>query len=201
MSAASFAQPRTRGRGLLEPYLARWRAAKANALIPAALRQGAILDIGCGRHSYFLATTAFAHKFALDQLPPLEPHAQIEWLVRDLNEDAHLPFEDGQLSVITLLAVAEHLHPHSLASLLREAHRALHPGGRLILTTPAGWTAGLLAAMARYGLLSRVEIDEHVVAYTPQRLRQQLQEAGFAAQQIQQGSFELGMNLWAQAER
>jgi hypothetical protein len=47
----------TRGRGLLEPWLAKMRAQRANRLIPAELRAGRILDIGCGSFPYFLSHT------------------------------------------------------------------------------------------------------------------------------------------------
>jgi hypothetical protein len=59
----------TRGKGFLEPFLARQRAQTANQLIPPQLRQGRILDIGCGTYPYFLAHTEFEKKFAIDQLP------------------------------------------------------------------------------------------------------------------------------------
>ena len=59
----------TRGKGLLEPLLARLRTQRANQLIPTELRDGRILDIGCGSYPYFLAHTAFKAKFAVDQLP------------------------------------------------------------------------------------------------------------------------------------
>jgi hypothetical protein len=54
----------TRGKGYLEPLLARLRAERANNLIPRSLRSGRILDIGCGTYPYFLSTTAFSHKLS-----------------------------------------------------------------------------------------------------------------------------------------
>ena len=65
----STSTPLTRGKGLLEPTLARLRTQRANNLIPRDLRAGRILDIGCGSFPYFLAHTAFEEKFAVDQLP------------------------------------------------------------------------------------------------------------------------------------
>ena len=62
----------TRGGGLLEPALARYRANMANKLIPEQLRSGRILDVGCGSYPYFLSHTAFAEKYAIDQLLPAE---------------------------------------------------------------------------------------------------------------------------------
>ena len=87
----------TRGRGLLEPFLARQRAHMANRLIPAALRRGRILDIGCGTFPYFLAHTAFADKFAIDQLPMPEEvssRLRIDSHSLNLNQAPSLPFPD-----------------------------------------------------------------------------------------------------------
>jgi len=201
MSTDSHNTTVTRGHGLLEGFLSRMRANKANSLIPDELRRGAVLDIGCGSFPFFLSNTEFAHKFAIDQLPPSVNDARITWHVRNLNETPSLPFKDGELSAITLLAVAEHIHPDSLAAILKEAHRVLKPGGRVILTTPAGWTDGLLKFMARVGLVSSEEIDEHVIGYTKALLAAQLSGAGFAADKFKVGTFELGVNLWAMAER
>ncbi|UYN91036.1 MAG: class I SAM-dependent methyltransferase [Anaerolineales bacterium] len=201
MSTDSHNTTVTRGHGLLEGFLSRMRANKANSLIPDELRSGAVLDIGCGSFPFFLSNTKFAQKFAIDQLPPSVADEHITWHVRNLNETPSLPFKDGKLSVITLLAVAEHIHPDSLAAILKEAHRVLKPGGRVILTTPAGWTDGLLKFMARVGLVSSEEIDEHVIGYTKALLAAQLSGAGFAADKFKVGTFELGVNLWAMAER
>ena len=156
----------TRGHGLLEPLLARLRARKANSLIPSHLRKGRILDIGCGSYPYFLSHTYFSEKFAVDQLEKPESISNIDWHTLDLNNDPVLPFEDGYFDLVTMLAVTEHLSPNSLVLLFQQIHRVLRPGGRLILTTPAAWSDGLLRFMARVGLVSADEIDEHVFAYT-----------------------------------
>jgi SAM-dependent methyltransferase len=202
MSADTIAPTKvTRGHGLLEPLLSRKRAAKANNLISQELRGGRILDVGCGSYPYFLAHTAFKEKFAIDQLPPSVKQNEINWHVLNLNEAPKLPFADGFFSVVTLLAVAEHVNPISLERLLGEAHRVLQPGGRVILTTPAAWSDGLLKFMARVGLVSAEEIDEHVFAYTLPLLGWYFGRAGFAMQQVHFGYFEFGLNLWAMAER
>ena len=53
----------------------------------------------------------------------------IEFFTLDLNKEPKLPFEDNFFSVVTLLAVVEHLNPDSMAILFRESHRVLKPGG------------------------------------------------------------------------
>ena len=191
----------TRGYGLLEPLLARLRARKANSLIPAELRKGRILDIGCGSYPYFLSHTYFSEKFAVDQLEKPKSISNINWHTLDLNTDPVLPFNDGYFDLVTMLAVTEHLSPNSLVLLFQQIHRVLRPGGRLILTTPAAWSDGLLRFMARWGLVSSAEIDEHVFAYTLPLLGWYFGKAGFEMTKTNFGYFEFNLNLWATADR
>src|SRR5512143_3022713 len=141
----------TRGKGLLEPLLARLRTQRANRLIPDDVRAGRILDIGCGSYPYFLAHTAFKEKFAVDQLPLAREAAtrnRIEFFELNLNQEPRLPFEGDYFDVVSLLAVVEHLDPASMALLFKECRRVLKPGGLVVLTTPAAWSDGLLHTMA-----------------------------------------------------
>ncbi|OGO14798.1 MAG: hypothetical protein A2Y93_00940 [Chloroflexi bacterium RBG_13_68_17] len=170
-------------------------------MIPAGLRGGRILDIGCGSYPYFLSHTHFAEKFAVDQLAAPTGVRGISWHSLDLNSAPSLPFEEAFFSAVTLLAVIEHLSPASLAELFREAYRVLVPGGLVILTTPASWSDGLLHTMARIALVSREEIQEHVFAYTLPLIGWYFGTAGFAMQKLRFGYFELGLNLWATAQR
>ncbi len=194
----------TRGKGLLEPTLAHLRTQRANRLIPADLRAGRILDIGCGSFPYFLAHTSFQEKFAVDQLPMEKETAvqnQIEFFSLNLNEAPHLPFEDNFFSVVTLLAVVEHLNPASMALLFQESHRVLKPGGTVILTTPAAWSDGLLKFMAQINLVSAEEIHEHAFAYTLPLIGWHFGQAGFEMTKVKFGYFEFMLNMWATARK
>lgn len=199
-SADERARP-TRGSGLLEPWLARQRARQAERLIPDELRSGRILDVGCGSHPYFLSHTSFKEKLAIDRQRPGGPMPGIEWHTLDLNRQPELPFPAGHLDVVTMLAVVEHLDPGSLEQLLIEVHRVLAPGGRLIITTPAAWVDPLLRWMARLNLVSTEEIDEHAYTYTHSLLAWYFGRAAFPMEQLDFGTFELRMNLWATADR
>ncbi len=201
MTQPSISTSLTRGHGLLEGLLARLRARKANQLIPASLRQGRILDIGCGSFPYFLSHTYFVEKFAVDQLHPPQTPQDIHWFTVDLNHSPALPFEDNYFSAVTMLAVVEHLDPRSLTQLFRDIHRVLQPGGRLVITTPSAWSDGLLHFMARVGLVSAEEINEHVYAYTLPLLGWYFGQAGFAMHKVRFGYFEMFLNLWASAEK
>ena len=201
MSTTKNPQGMTRGHGFLEPYLARRRAQQANQLIPPALRTGRILDIGCGSYPYFLSHTFFEEKFAIDQLEKPDNTGKIAWFTMDLNHPTEMPFEDGYFNAVTMLAVVEHLDPGALVGIFSEIHRILRSDGRLILTTPAAWSDGLLRRMAQIGLVSAEEIHEHVYAYTLPLLGWYFGRAGFEMSKVHFGYFELGLNMWAMAER
>jgi SAM-dependent methyltransferase len=191
----------TRGHGILEPFLARQRSKIANRLIPEHHRGGRILDIGCGSYPYFLSHTSFRQKFAIDQVTRADQQKEIAWHTLDLNATPELPFADGFFNVVTMLAVIEHLDPSMLVDLFVECRRVLHQGGNVILTTPASWADSLLDWMARLKLVSKEEIDEHVFTYTLPLIGWYFGAAGFAMTKIKFGRFELGMNLWAVAEK
>lgn len=194
----------TRGKGLLEPLLADWRAHQANKLIPSNLRNGRILDIGCGTYPYFLAHTSFAEKFAIDQIPLSRQTAtelRIESYTLDLEQEPKLPFADQFFNVVTLLAVVEHLDPALMALLFKEIYRVLKSGGIVVLTTPAAWSDGLLKFMARAQLVSAEEIKEHAYAYTLPLLGWYFGQAGFAMSKTRFGYFEFIFNMWATAQK
>jgi len=191
----------TRGNGLLEPLLARLRARQANRLIPDHLRRGRILDVGCGSIPYFLSHTEFIEKFAIDQRSPTISFPDIQLYTIDLNSSPQLPFEDEFFNIITMLAVVEHLDPVNLISLFQEAHRTILTSGKVIITTPAAWSDGILKWMARVNLVSKEEIDEHVYPYTLPLLGWCFGKAGFAMEKVRFGHFEMMLNLWATAEK
>lgn len=191
----------TRGSGMLEPWLANMRASKANSLIPPHLRQGRILDIGCGSFPYFLSHTYFKEKFAIERTRPDTVPQGIEWHEVDLNTTPQLPFEESFFSVVTMLAVVEHLNPPSMAALFKEIYRVLHPGGVVVLTTPSAWADPVLKIMARLKMVSAEEIDEHAYAYTLPLLGWYVGQAGFEMNKVRFGYFEVMMNMWAVAER
>lgn len=194
----------TRGRGLLEPLLARLRTQRANRLIPAELRAGRILDIGCGSYPYFLAHTAFKEKFAVDQLPmPAETATRnrIEFFELNLNQAPKLPFEADYFDAVSLLAVVEHLNPDSMAVLFQECRRVLREGGIVVLTTPAAWSDGILHTMAHLNLVSAEEIHEHAFAYTMPLIGWHFGQAGFPMTRVKFGYFEFMLNMWATATK
>ncbi len=192
----------TRGGGLLERFLADRRSRQADRLIPSSARSGRILDVGCGTYPLFLTQTKFAERYGLDrEVAPDVTGAGMRLIGHDLGAAGRLPFDDGFFDVVTMLAVFEHLDRPVLLSVLREIRRILRGGGIYVMTTPASWTEDLLRVMSRLGLVSHEEVSEHKAQHTGAQIAALLNEAGFESSAIDQGSFELGMNLWARARK
>lgn len=189
----------TRGFGLLETFLAKKRAAMANELIDNDLRTGRILDIGCGSVPLFLLSTQFAEKHGIDQVTQNQYIPGIKYQTMNASQKARLPYADGHFSVVTMLAVLEHLDPDDISKMLKEINRLLKPGGQIVLTTPAAWSDKLLRLMAKVSLVSPEEIDEHKDTYSRGKIRVLLKTAGF--NYVKTGYFELCLNLWAQATK
>lgn len=190
----------TRGSGLLEPLLARLRGRRADACIPDAFRGGRLLDIGCGAGARFVRETRFAEKHAVDRLEPASL-GDVAFERIDLDTAPALPYPSAYFQAVTMLAVVEHLSPEATAHAFEEAHRVLAPGGLFVLTTPAPWSDSLLRGMARVGLVSGVEIEEHQNVMSRPQLVEALASARFERDRIESGYFEAGLNMWAAAAR
>jgi 2-polyprenyl-3-methyl-5-hydroxy-6-metoxy-1,4-benzoquinol methylase len=190
----------TRGYGFLENFLARQRCSMADSLIPAQLRKGKILDIGCGTSPLFLNKTLFHEKYGLDKVRSIDNRA-IHLINHDFEKIQTLPFKENSFNVITLLAVIEHIQPQNVFSILCETRRILKPNGIIILTTPAAWTDRLLRTMAKFKIVSAVEIEDHKDTYTKNKLKNMIAASGYAKNNVRSGYFECFANIWIMAQK
>ena len=118
------ADRRAPGRGerswsILEP-LARWLEAEGAAA--AGLR---VLDVGCGVKPYFPFFATAREYVGVDVVET--PYADLVGSVEQL------PVEDGAFDVVLCIQVLEHVEEPARA--IRELHRAVRPGGRVLLST------------------------------------------------------------------
>lgn len=105
--------------------------------------QGITVDIGCGvgEHYPFITAEEVAagsfvgidlDRFKLEHFHSCHPELPLlQASVFDL------PFGDGSVDVIQLLATLEHFHPAEIGRVLDETLRILKPGGLLIVCYPA----------------------------------------------------------------
>jgi ubiquinone/menaquinone biosynthesis C-methylase UbiE len=190
----------TRGYGVLENFLSLQRSKIANRLIPIELRNGKILDIGCGSIPIFLNTILFKEKYGIDKIE-CRNSRNIQFVRHDFEEISVLPFQDNSFDVVSLLAVIEHIKPEKVSLLVDEIRRVLKPDKILILTTPAAWSDRLLRLMAKLRLVSSFEIEEHKDIYTTKKLKNILIQSGFLKSEIQTGYFEFFANIWVRAKK
>ncbi len=190
----------TRGDGLLEGFLAKRRAEKANNFIPKIYRKGKILDIGCGSYPYFLSTTIFSEKYGIDPSLSIRKISNIKLIKKDVTKQK-LPFNDNYFDVVTMLAVFEHINGNKIEFVLNEICRVLKKSGILIITTPAPWSDKLLHQMGKVGLISSEEIHDHKTHYQRLEIEDIISKAGFKKEKIKSGYFELGFNMWFTAIR
>jgi SAM-dependent methyltransferase len=199
----------TRGHGRLEGFIAKLRMAKALKAVRPDLRGGEVLDIGCGSYPLFLIASPFARKVGVDQVAPAWAAADkpppelagLEILQVSLAGRISLPFADGSFGCVTSLACMEHLEPACLPSLASEIRRVLRPAGQVILTMPDAKADGVLRVMARLGLVSKEEIEEHKSLFRHRDIRELLRHAGFAEEKIRVRGFQFGLNIVAVAEK
>jgi SAM-dependent methyltransferase len=194
-------------RGRLQSYLTLRRAVKAHALVPAGLRKGRVLDIGCGFFRYFPEPTGFGEKYGLDKGISRELRMELKTthdmaLVDvDLECSSRIPFAPGFFDVVIMLALFPRIEPARVVRIVQEVERILRPDGVFIMTTPAKWTRGAMRLLARSGMAGKVRADEQKAVYSRKEVRALLQQGGFSRSAIRSGYSEFFMNIWARARK
>jgi SAM-dependent methyltransferase len=144
--------------------------ARAGAGVPAAARPIELLDFGCGTGAFLEHLERFGNVNAVDADPSAVEfcHSRGRSEVQLVPPGAPLPFADATFDLVTTLDVIEHIGDDVGA--LRELHRVLRPGGRLLVAVPA--------FMFLWG--KQDEVSHHHRRYTARTMRRALVAAGFA---------------------
>ena len=96
-----------------------------------------------------------------------------------------LPFEDNSVKLIETYHVIEHMPRHDLPIALKEWHRVLGSGGKLIIEFPdfdetaRQYLAGNESRIDNIFGLQRFLGDAHMFGYNFKRLKELLEESGF----------------------
>lgn len=148
----------------------------------AGLPAGApILEVGCGDGSFTQDLAQYSSNVTAIDISA----AQIEENARRLPKIAfrqhdvaeRFPFEDGSFDVIWCSEVLEHLFDPHFA--LREMHRVMRPGGRLLVTVPYhGTFKNVLIALFKWDE-HFVPSNPHIRFYTIETLSKMASDAGF----------------------
>ncbi|CAA7612085.1 bifunctional 2-polyprenyl-6-hydroxyphenol methylase/3-demethylubiquinol 3-O-methyltransferase UbiG [Magnetospirillum sp. UT-4] len=148
-------------------------------LRPAAATPAmAVLEIGCGTGIFlrYLKARGFSDVVGLDAdaglAPVLDDLAGFE--VRLEDAAGYLNRLPGpRFDRVALFDVAEHLPLQALVALMKDIHRVLRPGGRVVLRSP---NCG-----SPWGLKMHFDTFDHVTPITAGRLRELAAATGFEA--------------------
>jgi SAM-dependent methyltransferase len=106
-------------------------------LLPQARR---IADLGCGRGGFVAACRAAGFDaVGVDNHPAAGRIARKGGLPVVLGDGARLPFKDGSLDVVRAKELIEHIEDPT--GMLRQARRALRPGGLFVAHVPTQFSA------------------------------------------------------------
>jgi len=145
-------------------------------------RKAALLDLGCGQGHFlkYLDRQGYANLTGVDISPEqcrLAKAAVPSAALLEMNLFEFLADKTNGFDCISALDVIEHLEKTSVVGFLRAVHRALKPGGRLILQTPN--------AASPWGMAVRYGDFTHECCFTPNSLTQLLTLVGFTGIALQ----------------
>jgi len=169
-----------------EGIQSKWHQMKFDKFRSEILDGSQHLDIGCGP-GIFIGTlseniTSVGVDISETQLNYARTHYETEnhsFVNLKAEPETLLPFENNRFDVITLIEIIEHLPLLTIGHLLREAHRVLQPGGRILISTPnyASLWVPLEYLLNRFSEVSYK--DQHITHFNCSRLSDLIQTSGF----------------------
>jgi SAM-dependent methyltransferase len=160
-----------------------------------------ILDIGCGHYASHLTSNhdrldeGWGIDLVIDERIKNMPRLHF---LEGTVENCLPQTPDSYFDVVLLISVLEHLWDPVEA--LREIHRALRPGGKLLINVPT-WAAKPVLEFSgfRLGTSTASSIDDHKMYYGKRDLWPLLIRAGFQPSRVRLAYQFLGMTLFATA--
>ena len=184
----------------MENYLSKRRHNMFKPYLNKANKELTILDFGSSDDPKFLTFLTFKRKIAVNPKFSITPDS-VECVYYNAWGFEHLPFEDKTIDIITCAAVLEHFSYALNVHILSEFFRILKKDGVLLITTPHRVSHPLLFMLSRIGMLSKIEIDEHIWYHTHTTIFQMLWGASFHPDRIRIKPFQLGLNIYVEVRK
>ena len=176
--------------------LVRWSAARTGRNLIRDLHAGSrVLDVGCGRGVLLSAMADAgmeAHGFEIS--PTAAKGADSRAEIRIASSLQQAAYAEGSFDLVILCHVLEHLSQP--AETLREIHRILRPGGRLVVTVP---NFSSLQAQWTRSAWFHLDLPRHLYHFPAQGLNRLLERTGFRS--LSEQHFSLSQNPfgWVQS--
>jgi 2-polyprenyl-3-methyl-5-hydroxy-6-metoxy-1,4-benzoquinol methylase len=172
---------------LTEIFIFLFRIARLRALRTMGIKDGAVLDVGCGR-GLFLHLIQRAGYVGWGTELSEKSAAAARRVIGDrlrIGPVVECGFGEAQFDAITAWQVFEHLHDPDVT--LRELHRIMRPGGALVLSQPNidSWQARWSGAHWFH-----LDVPRHLYHYSPHTLEAMLKAHGFDVESTSHYSLE-----------
>ena len=155
---------------------------------------GSLLDLGCGYSGELIGSLGDGYRArGMDLRVDPENKSLVQGRV-----DERLPFADSSFDVVTALAIIEHVEQPAV--MLSEMTRVLKEGGVALITTPSLAGKLPLELMARLGLISQTEIDDHKRYYTRETLMSAMVAGGLKHPEVKHFGI-LWLNLFGKGKK
>jgi len=154
--------------------------ARDAAYLPAPVRDGHVLEVGCGGGETLITLRELGWSVAGSEVDPKAvAAARARGLDVRLGDLAAIGFPAQSFDAICVIHVIEHVHDPR--KLLIECRRLLRPDGQLLILTPNADSA----ARRQFGA-AWVSLDppRHLHIFEPHSLRRVLEECGLAVTQL-----------------
>lgn len=150
-------------------------------------KPGRLLEVGCGSGRFLnrMRDAGWTVQ-GIDFDPGAAAHVERKYGIHvSVGSLADMHFPDAAYDVVAMSQVIEHVHDP--LALLKQCHRVLRPGGRLVITTPNA----LSLAHRLYGRCWRgLEPPRHLHVFTPTALERSARAGGFGQLQLRTLSAE-----------
>lgn len=171
----------------LDRWLQLWRVSKALRHVPLG---ASVLDIGCLDGALFtLGASKIRSGVGIDPLVNAEESVSTVLLIRGVFP-CDLP-QGLSFSVVTALAVLEHIDHSGLPAFVEGCNRCLDQGGLLILTVPSPYVDLIIQLLKSIRVLDGMSVERHH-GFDPRDIPGLFEAPRFNL--IHQEKFQIGLN-------
>jgi 2-polyprenyl-3-methyl-5-hydroxy-6-metoxy-1,4-benzoquinol methylase len=184
--ASAYGEPEKRFGGVVELGVRafRWsRVRLAQRWMPAG---GRVLDVGCGRGLFLRMLQERGYQVQGTELSAATAANAYAGVSVDAGELRVGQYPDASFDLVSIWHVLEHLRePHTA---LRASHRALRPGGRLLLAVP-----NFGSVQSRFGgpHWFHLDLPRHIFHFSPETLERLLHSQRFQLVELKTGQWEM----------
>jgi 2-polyprenyl-3-methyl-5-hydroxy-6-metoxy-1,4-benzoquinol methylase len=191
--AEAYGEPTRRFAGPVEAGVRLFRSARVRLAMRLAPTGSRVLDVGCGRGLFLRMLRERGYRVHGTELSAATAAQAYDDVPVEPGEMFEGQFPDDSFDLVSIWHVLEHLPRPRHA--LEICHRALAPGGRLLLAVP---NFGSLQSQAGGAEWFHLDLPRHIFHFTPETLAHLLESSGYEIERMRTGQWEMDPFGWVQ---